>query len=104
MSLGLSTDLETREDMAAMVEDMVAMVEDMVVVVAVAVEGEDPLWRQGAIPDLVVEDSLLLDRVERGEIISHLTWNQEDKELSKSRLSGPGFPWRNQGGRVYYGS
>jgi len=100
MSLGLSTDLATREDMAATVEDMVAMV----VVVAVAVEGEDPLWRQGAIPDLVVEDSLLLDRVERGEIISHLTWNQEDKELSKSRLSGPGFPWRNQGGRVYYGS
>ena len=100
MSLGLSTDLATREDMVAMVEDMVAMV----VVVAVAVEGEDPLWRQGAIPDLVVEDSLLLDRVERGEIISHLTWNQEDKELSKSRLSGPGFPWRNQGGRVYYGS
>ena len=100
MSLGLSTDLATREDMAAMVEDMVAMV----VVVAVAVEGEDPLWRQGAIPDLVVEDSLLLDRVERGEIISHLTWNQEDKELSKNRLSGPGFPWRNQGGRVYYGS
>ena len=100
MSLGLSTDLATREDMAATVEDMVAMV----VVVAVAVEGEDPLWRQGAIPDLVVEDSLLLDRVERGEIISPLAWNQEDKELSKNRLSGPGFPWRNQGGRVYYGS
>ena len=102
MSLGLSTDLATREDMVA-----------MVVVVAVAVEGEDPLWRQGAIPDLMVEDSLLLDRVERGEIISPLAWNQdnsplarnqEDKELSKSRLSGPGFPWRNQGGRVYYGS
>ena len=100
MSLGLSTDLATREDMAATVEDMVAMG----VGVAVAVEGEDPLWRQGAIPDLVVEDSLLLDRVERGEIISPLAWNQEDKELSKSRLSGPGFPWRNQGGRVYYGS
>ena len=100
MSLGLSTDLATREDMVAMVEDMVAMV----VVVAVAVEGEDPLWRQGAIPDLVVEDLLLLDRVERGEIISPLAWNQEDKELSKNRLSGPGFPWRNQGGRVYYGS
>ena len=81
-----------------------AVVEDMVVVVAVAVEGEDPLWRQGAIPDLVVEDLLLLDRVERGEIISPLAWNQEDKELSKNRLSGPGFPWRNQGGRVYYGS
>ena len=81
-----------------------AVVEDMVVVVAVVVEGEDPLWRQGAIPDLVVEDLLLLDRVERGEIISPLAWNQEDKELSKNRLSGPGFPWRNQGGRVYYGS
>ena len=72
-----------------MVEDMLAMVGD-----AVAVEeGQAPLWRQGAIPDLEV--SWLLAQVERGGITNPLTRNQSEADLSKSRLSGQGFPGRN---------
>ena len=73
----------------AMVEDMVEMVE-----VALAVEeGQAPLWRQEAIPDLEV--SWLLAQVERGGITNPLTRNQSEADLSKSRHSGRGFPGRN---------
>merc|ERR1712032_355178 len=90
MWLARSTGLAMVEDMvAAMVEDMVAMVEGAVVVE----EGQAPLWRPGAIPDLEV--SWLLAQVERGGITNPLTRNRSEADLSNSRHSGRGFPGRN---------
>jgi hypothetical protein len=70
---------------------MVALVEGVV-----AVEEVVPaLWRPRAIQDLVVVVSWLLGRLERGGITSPLTRKQAEAELSKSRLSGRGFPGMN---------